>query len=247
RGANAGADGVPGRGAVMLVTSGGELPRAQGARYPRNLTGHQDGTGWSRTGYVGRPDSVSGNRAQDRRTDACRRLRPAGHRRRYSCAPGDEPLGLRCHANTRADHGGTCGQATRAILDRDQRKAGAVWQVDLHRRRAPALLDLPGAVNVPPSGGCQASLTLPTPKEIVPLLSCVLARRSILSIGGFSLAGGPDNQEIVRQHTESHLDPHTLQTPTTEPTQTPVGLGIREPQFHRLAPLAVDRLGLGRL
>src|SRR5208337_5357538 len=161
RGANAGADGVPGRGAVMLVTSGGELPRAQGARYPRNLTGHQDGTGWSRTGYVGRPDSVSGNRAQDRRTDACRRLRPAGHRRRYSCAPGDEPLGLRCHANTRADHGGTCGQATRAILDRDQRKAGAVWQVDLHRRRAPALLDLPGAVNVPPGGGCQASLTLP--------------------------------------------------------------------------------------
>src|SRR5271166_3938917 len=80
------------------------------------------------------------------------------------------------------------------------------------------------------------------PEEIVPLLSCVLARRSILSIGGFSLAGGPDNQEIVRQHTESHLDPHTLQTPTTEPTQTPVGLGIREPQFHRLAPLAVDRL-----
>ena len=88
---------------------------------------------------------------------------------------------------------------------------------------------------------------LPLPTEIVPLLSCVLARRSILSIGGFSLAGGPDNQEIVRQHTESHLDPHTLQTPTTEPTQTPVGLGIREPQFHRLAPLAVDRLGLGRL
>ena len=88
---------------------------------------------------------------------------------------------------------------------------------------------------------------LPRPAEIVPLLSCVLARRSILSIGGFSLAGGPDNQEIVRQHTESHLDPHTLQTPTTEPTQTPVGLGIREPQFHRLAPLAVDRLGLGRL
>ena len=82
------------------------------------------------------------------------------------------------------------------------------------------------------------------PEEIVPLLSCVLARRSILSIGGFSLAGGPDNQEIVRQHTESHLDPHTLQTPTTEPTQTPVGLGIREPQFHRLAPLAVDRLVL---
>ena len=34
-------------------------------------------------------------------------------------------------------------------------------------------------------------------REIVPLLSCVLARRSILSIGGFSLAGGPDNQEIV--------------------------------------------------
>ena len=88
---------------------------------------------------------------------------------------------------------------------------------------------------------------IPRSQEIVPLLSCVLARRSILSIGGFSLAGGPDNQEIVPQHTESHLDPHTLQTPTTEPTQTPVGLGIREPQFHRLAPLAVDRLGLGRL
>ena len=91
------------------------------------------------------------------------------------------------------------------------------------------------------------SAVKPLASEIVPLLSCVLARRSILSIGGFSLAGGPDNQEIVRQHTESHLDPHTLQTPTTEPTQTPVGLGIREPQFHRLAPLAVDRLGLGRL
>ena len=87
----------------------------------------------------------------------------------------------------------------------------------------------------------------PTPLEIVPLLSCVLARCSILPLGGFSLAGGPDDQEIVRQHTESHLDPHTLQTPTTEPTQTPVGLGIGEPQLHRLAPLAVDRLGLGRL
>src|SRR5271157_1036527 len=76
--------------------------------------------------------------------------------------------------------------------------------------------------------GPEQSRSTPRPFEIVPLLSCVLARRSILSIGGFSLAGGPDNQEIVRQHTESHLDPHTLQTPTTEPTQTPVGLGIRE-------------------
>ena len=61
---------------------------------------------------------------------------------------------------------------------------------------------------------------IPRPGEIVPLLSCVLARRSILSIGGFSLAGGPDNQEIVRQHTESHLDPHTLQTPTRLPSLT---------------------------
>ena len=80
---------------------------------------------------------------------------------------------------------------------------------------------------------------IPMPKEIVPLLSGVLARRSILAPGGFSLTGLPGNQQIVRQHPEADFDPCTLQAPAAKPTQPSVGLGIREPQFHRLTRMAV--------
>src|SRR3954451_6894973 len=84
------------------------------------------------------------------------------------------------------------------------------------------------------------------PSEIVPLLSGVLARGSIMPFRGLSLPGGLDDQQIVRQHQQSHLDPHTRSATAAEATQTPMSLGIREPQLNRLAPLAVDRLGLGR-
>src|SRR5262249_1040822 len=78
-------------------------------------------------------------------------------------------------------------------------------------------------------------------------LSGLLARGSIWCLSGFSLAGGPDGQEVLRQHAEPHLDPHPLQAASTEPTQLPVLLGGREPQLDRPAPPAVHRLGLGRL
>src|SRR3954451_20380665 len=87
----------------------------------------------------------------------------------------------------------------------------------------------------------------PPSHEIVPLLSGVLARCSILPLGGFTLPGGLDDQQIMRQHQESHLDPHPLQAAAAEATQAPVSLGIREPQLDRLASLPVDRLGLRRL
>src|SRR3954451_17345578 len=90
-------------------------------------------------------------------------------------------------------------------------------------------------------------MTSPATVEIVPLLSSVLARRSILPLGGFSLPGGLDDQQVMRQHQESHLNPHPLEAAAAEATQPPVSLGIREPQLDRPAPLAVDRLGLRRL
>jgi hypothetical protein len=62
--------------------------------------------------------------------------------------------------------------------------------------------------------------TLPTAQEIVPLLSGVLARRSILPFGRFSLPGGLYDQQIVRQHPESHLDRHMFQAATTGPSQS---------------------------
>src|SRR5215471_12752452 len=51
----------------------------------------------------------------------------------------------------------------------------------------------------------------------------------------------------MRQHAEAHLDPRPRQAAATEPPQVAVGLGIGEPQLHRLTPPAVNRLGLRRL
>src|SRR5262249_56384890 len=85
----------------------------------------------------------------------------------------------------------------------------------------------------------------PPYSEIVPLLSGVVAGGCDLPFGRFSPFERPDGQEVVHQHAQPGLDPHPLQAPATESTQVPVLLGVREPQLHRLAPLAVDRLGLG--
>src|SRR6516225_8020876 len=56
------------------------------------------------------------------------------------------------------------------------------------------------------------------PQEIVPLLSGVLARRSGWAVRGFSRTGPPDDQQIMRQHAETQLDPRLLQPAAAEPT-----------------------------
>ena len=58
--------------------------------------------------------------------------------------------------------------AARAVLDRDQRAAGPVRQVDLHRRAA-EVLDLPPAVDVPPGGGGEAAMKAKRPAEATDL------------------------------------------------------------------------------
>src|SRR3954454_11523821 len=85
---------------------------------------------------------------------------------------------------------------------------------------------------------------VPTLREDVPLLSCFLAGSFVGALGRLAPPGPQNDLQIVRQHPQTHLDPHPRQTPPAEPTKTPVRLRVGEPQLDRLAPPLVQRLRL---
>ncbi|KAF1857277.1 hypothetical protein Lal_00014508 [Lupinus albus] len=156
---HAGRHGRPAGRAAGGAAARRHLSGTQGARHPRAVAPHRRGDGRRGARHAGRADALPRGGAEDRGADAGGRLRHSGAGGRHPCPPHRQPLGLCAGAHAGKDDDGAAGGAAERLLGGDQRAAGALRQMDLHRGAA-ALLHLPALVDVRAGGRDRLTLTL---------------------------------------------------------------------------------------